>query len=115
MRRWAGSKHEDRSSAYWRDREKPYPHKTEPPFTLMTSPVMKLARSEATKRIGPAISSAVAARPRGMTVEAILWPALDSSTALDMSVATQPGATEFTRILWRARSGPGASGRGVIS
>src|ERR1700687_2138634 len=48
-----------------------YPHRTEPPFTLMTSPVMKLARSEATKRIGPAISSAVAARPRGMTVEAI--------------------------------------------
>jgi len=37
-----------------------YPHRTEPPFTLMTSPVMKLARSDATKRIGPAISSAVA-------------------------------------------------------
>src|SRR5258708_21958910 len=68
----------------------------------MTSPVMKLARSEATKRMGPAISSAVAARPRGMTVEAIFWPALDSSTAFDMSVATQPGATEFTRMLWRA-------------
>src|SRR6202158_6104849 len=81
-----------------------YPHKTEPPFTLMTSPVMKLARSEATKRIGPAISSAVAARPRGMTVVAIFWPALDSSTALDMSVATQPGATAFTRILCRASS-----------
>src|SRR5260370_23773458 len=67
----------------------------------MTSPVMKLARSEATKRMGPAISSAVAARPRGIAVEAILWPALDSSTALDMSVVTQPGATEFTRMLWR--------------
>src|SRR5260370_30867153 len=71
----------------------------------MTSPVMKLAKSEATKRMGQAISSAVAARPRGIAVEAILWPALDSSTALDMSVVTQPGATEFTRMLWRGRSG----------
>src|SRR5260370_23401000 len=84
--------------------DKLYPHKTEPPVTLMTSPVMKLARSEATNRMGPAISSGVAARPRGMTVEAIFWPALDSRTALDMSVATQPGATEFTRILCRASS-----------
>src|SRR5260370_8964996 len=71
----------------------------------MTSPVMKLAKSEATKRMGQAISSAVAARPRGIAVEAILWPALDSSTALDMSVVTQPGATEFTRMLWRAGFG----------
>src|SRR5258708_30332599 len=76
----------------------------------MTSPVMKLARSEATKRMGPAISSAVAARPRGMTVEAIFWPALDSSTAFDMSVATQPGATEFTRMLWRGGLGARALG-----
>src|SRR3989442_1750948 len=76
-----------------------YPHKIEPPFTLMISPVMKLARSEATKRMGPAISSAVAARPRGITVEAIFWPAFVSSTGMDMSVATQPGATEVTRIL----------------
>src|SRR6266853_1827538 len=81
-----------------------YPHKIEPPFTLMISPVMKLARSEATKRMGPAISSAVAARPRGMTVEAIFWPAFVSSTGTDMSVETQPGATEFTRILCRASS-----------
>src|SRR4029077_1950878 len=81
-----------------------YPHKTEPPFTLMISPVMKLARSEATKRMGPAISSAVAARPSGMTEEAIFWPAFVSSTGLDMSVATQPGATEFTRMLFRASS-----------
>src|SRR6266568_4496554 len=80
------------------------PHKTEPPFTLMTSPVMKLAKSEATKRMGPAISSGVAARPRGITEVAILWPAFVSSTGLDMSVATQPGATQLTRILWRASS-----------
>src|SRR5260370_1599471 len=76
-----------------------YPHKIEPPFTLMISPVMKLARSEATKRIGPAISSAGAARPRGITVEAIFWPAFVSSTGMDMSVATQPGAREVTSIL----------------
>src|SRR5260370_30930146 len=75
------------------------PHKTEPPFTLMISPVMKLASSEATKRIGPAISSAVPARPRGITVDAIFCPAFVSSTVTDMSVATQPGATEFTRML----------------
>src|SRR5258708_28631137 len=86
----------------------------EPAFTLMTSRVMKLARSEATKRMGPAISSAVAARPRGIAVEAIFWPALDSSTALDMSVATQPGATEFTRMLWRAGSGARALVRVVF-
>src|SRR6266481_4304122 len=87
-----------------RDWDELYPHRTEPPFTLMISPVMKLARSEATKRMGPAISSAVAARPRGMTEEAIFWPAFVSSTGLDMSVATQPGATEFTRMLCRASS-----------
>src|SRR5437660_12158352 len=70
----------------------------------MISPVMKLARSEATKRIGPAISSAVAARPRGITVDAIFWPALVSSTGTDISVATQPGAKQCTRILCRASS-----------
>src|SRR3989449_6088979 len=68
----------------------------------MISPVMKLAKSEATKRIGPAISSGVAARPSGITEVAIFWPAFVSSTDLDMSVATQPGATQLTRILWRS-------------
>src|SRR2546422_1456464 len=68
----------------------------------MISPVMKLAKSEATKRIGPAISSGVPARPRGISEVAIFWPAFVSSTGLDMSVATQPGATQLTRILWRA-------------
>src|SRR5260370_39427671 len=85
----------------------------------MTSPVMKLAKSEATKRMGQAISSAVAARPRGIAVEAILWPALDSSTALDMSVVTQPGGTEVTRMLCRGSSSKrvlgyeGGPGRGA--
>src|SRR5260370_11277460 len=91
------------------------PHKTEPPFTLMTSPVMKLARSEATKRIGPATSSAVAARPRGITVDAIFWPAFVSSTGMDMSVATQPRAPELTGISWRATSEPRPIARLMIA
>src|SRR5207248_3046684 len=82
-----------------------HPHNTAPPFTLMISPVMKLARSEAANRMGPAISSGVPARRSGITVLAIFWPALVSSTGLDMSVATQPGATQFTRILTRELGG----------
>src|ERR1700730_17303270 len=77
---------------------------TDPPFTLMTAPVMKLARSEARNRMGPAISSAVAARPSGMAAATIFWPGFELRTSLDMSVATHPGATELTRMLWRASS-----------
>src|SRR5256885_1347810 len=84
--------------------EKSYPHNTEPPFTLMTSPVMKLARPDAANKIGPAISSAVAGRPSGIAAAAIFCPAFVSSTGFDMSVATHPGATEFTRIPCRASS-----------
>src|SRR5258708_11262392 len=61
-----------------------YPHKIEPPFTLMISPVMKLARSEATKRIGPAISSAVAARPKGSTVGVHLCASFMSNKGIGM-------------------------------
>src|SRR3974390_92206 len=75
-----------------------HPHSTEPPFTFRISPVMKLARSDARNRIGPAISSAVAARPSGITLAAIFCPALLFNTGFDMSVATHPGATLFTRI-----------------
>src|ERR1700733_12811314 len=75
------------------------PHKTDPPFTLMTSPVMKLARSEARNKMGPSISSAVAARPSGMAAATIFWPAFELRTSLDISVATHPGATELTRML----------------
>src|SRR6516162_3790274 len=75
-----------------------HPHRTEPPFTFRISPVMKLARSDARNRIGPAISSAVAARPSGITLAAIFRPAFVFSTGFDMSVATHPGATLFTRI-----------------
>src|SRR5437899_2666932 len=65
----------------------------------MISPVMKLAKSEATKRIGPAISSGVPARPRGITEVAMFWPAFVSSTGLDMSVATEPGDAMFDELL----------------
>src|SRR2546426_2607377 len=80
------------------------PHRMDPPFTLMISPVRKLARSEARKRMEPAISSAVAARPRGIAALIALAPSLVLMTGLDMSVETQPGATQFTRMLWRGRA-----------
>src|SRR5277367_2034128 len=80
------------------------PHKTDPPFTLMISPVRKLARSEARNRIGPAISSAVAGRPRGIAAATAFTPAFVEITGFDISVATQPGAIEFTRMLCCASS-----------
>src|SRR5271157_1827160 len=49
----------------------PYPHRIDPPFTLITSPVMKVARSETAKRIGPAISSGLATRLRGIGATAL--------------------------------------------
>src|ERR1700735_5278509 len=81
-----------------------YPQRTEPPFTLITSPVMKVARSDAAKRMGPAISSAVATRFNAMGARADFIPAFLPSTEADMSVSTQPGATQFTRMLWAANS-----------
>src|SRR5207253_4215583 len=80
------------------------PQSTDPPFTLMISPQRKLAKSDARNRIGPAISSAVAARPSGIAVAMALPPDLVLITGFDISVATQPGATEFTRMLCRASS-----------
>src|SRR5277367_4727154 len=80
------------------------PHKTDPPFTLMISPVRKLARSEARNRIGPAISSAVAGRPSGIAAATAFTPAFVEITGFDMSVATHPGAIEFTRMLCLASS-----------
>ena len=55
-----------------------HPHSKEPPFTLITSPVMKVARSDTAKRIGPAISSAVPTRFRGMGASAPLQPGFGS-------------------------------------
>src|SRR5580704_7414971 len=81
-----------------------YPHNTAPPFILSTSPVTKVARSEAKNRIGPAISAAVPTRPNGIPEVANFAPALVASTGRDISVSTQPGATQFTRMPWRASS-----------
>src|SRR5207302_8354326 len=53
-----------------------YPHSTAPPFTLRTSPLIKVARSEARKRMGPATSSAVATLPSGIAAVANFHPAL---------------------------------------
>src|SRR5271154_786161 len=79
----------------WRNQ----PHSTEPPLTLITSPVIKVARSEAAKRMGPAISSAVPTRLSAMGRIADFRPFLVRRTEADMSVSTQPGATQFTRML----------------
>src|SRR5260370_4001365 len=81
-----------------------YPHSTAPPVTLSTSPVTKVARSDAQNRIGPAISARVPTRPSGIAEVANFAPALVASTGRDMSVPTQPGATQLTRMPWRASS-----------
>src|SRR5580693_6414650 len=75
-----------------------HPQSTDPPLTLITSPVIKVARSEAAKSIGPAISSAVPTRLTGIGTRAPFRPFLVRSTDADMSVSTQPGATQLTRI-----------------
>src|SRR5271168_598227 len=79
----------------WRNQ----PQSTEPPFTLITSPVIKVARSEAAKRMGPAISSAVPTRLSGMGTRADFRPFFVRRTEADISVSTQPGATQFTMML----------------
>src|SRR5205807_6016223 len=73
-----------------------HPTSTAPPFTLKTSPVMKPACSVQRKRMGAAISSGLPTRPKGIS-RRISSPLRGSSRAgRDMSVSTQPGATEFT-------------------
>ena len=59
-----------------RIRRAAHPHRMEPPFTLITSPVMKVARSEAANRIGPAISSRLATRLSGYRRVADFNPSL---------------------------------------
>src|SRR5262249_48128294 len=73
-----------------------YPHRTEPPFTLRTSPVMWRARSDARKRIGPAMSSAVATRPMGIEPTIFANSRRSRKGAADISVSTHPGATQLT-------------------
>src|SRR5580658_6910721 len=84
----------------WREHRSGHqPQSTEPPLTLITSPVIKVARSEAANRIGPAISSAVPTRFNGIGTRADFNPFLVRRTDADISVSTQPGATQFTKIL----------------
>src|SRR6266566_4449564 len=73
-----------------------YPTSTAPPFTLNTSPVMNPEYCEQRKSTGPAISSAVATRPNGIAAKIRLLVAGSFSAAADISVLTQPGATELT-------------------
>src|SRR5258706_1088566 len=89
-----------------RNRSKYQPHSTAPPFTLRTSPVIKVARSEARNRIGPAISSGVAARPSGICDCTSFAPAFVRSTGFDMSVSTHPAATQLTSTRYCASSAP---------
>src|SRR5207245_10065843 len=80
------------------------PTSTAPPFTLKISPVMKPACSVQRKRTGAAISSGVAARPRGIVAYTFLLTTGSLSAGAAMSVATQPGATQLTRMPWGASS-----------
>src|SRR5579871_45331 len=72
------------------------PTSTAPPFTLNTSPVMNPAYSVHKNSTGAAISSGRATRPRGIVFR-IFAPVPGSvSAAFDISVSTQPGATQLT-------------------
>src|SRR5579863_1078755 len=81
-----------------------HPQRKEPPFTLIISPVTKVAKSETAKRIGPAISSGVATRLRGYAASHAFALFLSADADFHMSVSTKAGATQFTKILWRASS-----------
>src|SRR6267143_215141 len=76
---------------------KSHPQSTEPPFTFRISPVMCRANGEQRNRIGPATSSAVATRPRGIVFSSFPRPPAAYGFA-DISVSTHPGATQFTVI-----------------
>ena len=53
--------------------------------------------------MGPAISSGLPARRKGMI--AVIFSPSAAIASFDMSVATHPGATQLTRILCGANSG----------
>ena len=71
------------------------PIRTAPPLTLKISPEMKPARGVHRKRMGPASSSTWAGRPRGMVDITFLDVSGSLRAAADISVATQPGATQL--------------------
>src|SRR6267378_3078375 len=77
-----------------------HPQSTDPPFTFRISPVMFRANREHRNTIGPAISSALPARPSGIVARSA---GLALSVAADISVSTHPGATQFT-VIWGANS-----------
>ena len=80
-----------------------YPHKTAPPLTLMISPVIKVESPDARNKTLPAISSAVPALPKGIN-ESIFSLSSPIKDWWLISVSTQPGATQFTLILYGASS-----------
>src|SRR5580692_8931896 len=73
-----------------------YPASTAPPFTLSTSPVIKPASGVHRNRIGAAISSGFATRPNGMVAKIVALLLGLFNAGADMSVSTQPGATQLT-------------------
>src|SRR5262252_1041659 len=81
-----------------------YPTNTAPPFTLKISPVMKPACGVQRNKIGPAISSGVPTRPSGMVAKTLSRVGGSFNAGADMSVATQPGATQLMYMPSRASS-----------
>ena len=82
----------------------PYPTKTAPPLMFQISPEMKPAHGVQRKTMGPAISSGSAARPSGMRSSAFLDAIGSARVPADISVRTQPGATQLQRMPWGASS-----------
>ena len=71
------------------------PTSTAPPLTLKISPEMKPAKGVQRKRMGAAISSTWAGRPSGISDNSFLDVSGSLRTATDISVPTQPGATQL--------------------
>src|SRR5579885_3134428 len=73
-----------------------HPTRTAPPFTLTISPLIKPANGVQRNKIGPAISRTDATRPNGIEAKIFSCVALSFNAGADISVATHPGATQFT-------------------
>src|SRR5579885_1259347 len=81
-----------------------HPTRTAPPFTLTISPLIKPANGVQRNKIGPAISRGAATRPSGIVLRTFLLVTGSLNAGADISVATHPGATQFTYIPWPASS-----------
>src|ERR1700761_4326944 len=88
-----------------------YPTNTAPPLTFQISPEMKPAHGVHRNTIGPAISSGSAARPSGMRSSAFLDAIGSPRVPADISVITQPGATQLQRM----PCGPSSDERLLVS